>query len=90
MAFYFLHRWLYNLPETMRIQISKWLPALLMMLVIFWFSAQPSSELPVFDWADRIVKKGGHMAGYGLLGFLYWRALDFAPRRHGSWQCCTP
>jgi len=68
----------------MRTQISKWFPALFVMLVIFWLSAQPSSELPVFDWADRIVKKGGHMAGYGLLGLLYWRALDF--RQHKRWM----
>lgn len=70
----------------MRVQILKWLPALLMMLVIFWFSAQPSSELPVFGWADKIAKKGGHMVGYALLGLLYWRALDFRPeRRWTAW-----
>jgi len=56
------------------------------MLVIFWFSAQPSSELPVFDWADRIVKKGGHMLGYALLGLSYWRAFDFkAEKRWIAW-----
>lgn len=48
-----------------------------MMLVIFWFSAQPGSELQTFNWADRIIKKGGHMLGYGLLALWYWRALDF-------------
>ena len=51
------------------------------MLAIFWFSAQPSSVLPVFDWADRIVKKGGHVAGYALLGLSYWRAFDFKPEK---------
>src|SRR5215208_1872873 len=60
----------------MRIRIMKWLPALLMMLVIFLISARPSSSLPNFDWADSIVKKGGHMIGYALLALLYWRAFD--------------
>jgi VanZ family protein len=68
----------------MRIQFFKWLPALLIMLVIFRFSARPSSELPSFDWADRIVKKGGHMFGYALLALSYWRALDF--RQEKRWM----
>jgi VanZ family protein len=63
--------------DHMRIQISKWLPVLFVMLVIFLFSARPPSELPYFDWADRIVKKGGHIIGYAVLAFLYWRAFDF-------------
>ena len=53
------------------------------MLTIFLFSARPSSELPNFDWADRIVKKGGHMTGYALLALSYWRALGF--RREKWW-----
>jgi VanZ family protein len=57
--------------------VLRWLPALLVMLTIFFFSAQPSSELPYFDWADRIIKKGGHMTGYALLALSYWRALGF-------------
>src|SRR5215207_4888460 len=60
----------------MRIQISKWLPALFMMMVIFLMSARTSSELPNFDWADTIVKKAGHMVGYAVLALLYWRAFD--------------
>jgi VanZ family protein len=65
----------------MKTQFSKWLPVLLTMLVIFWFSAQPASEIPTFDWADSIIKKGGHVIGYGLLTLFYWRALDFRPER---------
>lgn len=60
----------------MRTQISKWLPVLLMMLAIFWFSAQPGSDLPTFDLLDKIIKKGGHMLGYALLALSYWRAFD--------------
>jgi VanZ family protein len=54
-----------------------------MMLIIFLFSAQPSVDLPNFDWADRIVKKGSHMAGYALLALSYWRALGF--RQEKRW-----
>jgi len=72
--------------KNLRTFISNWLPALLIMLVIFWFSAQPSSELPTFNWADKLLKKGGHMLGYAFLAFSYWRALDFKPgKRWLAW-----
>ena len=57
--------------------VLRWLAALFMMLVIFFVSAQPSSDLPNFAWADRIVKKGGHTIGYALLAISYWRAFQF-------------
>lgn len=67
-------------------RISKWLPSLLVMLVIFLFSAQSSSSLPSFDWADRIVKKGGHMLGYALLAWTYWHGFDYRKdKRWLSW-----
>jgi VanZ family protein len=59
----------------------RWLPALFMMLLIFFISAQPSSNLPNFDWADRLVKKSGHAIGYAILALLYWRALDFKDKK---------
>ena len=51
-----------------------WLPAISMMLAIFAFSSIPSTSMPHFSWADLIVKKGGHMLGYGLLAlaFFWW------------------
>jgi VanZ family protein len=55
--------------------VPRWLPALLTMAAIFWFSAQPNYKLPEFDWADRIVKKGGHMLGYAALAISYWYGL---------------
>jgi len=58
-------------------KILKWLPALFVMLVIFLFSAQPSPDLPNFDWADKIVKKGGHVVGYALLAWSYWHGFDY-------------
>lgn len=46
-----------------------------MMTAIFWLSSLPSSELPDFAWADWIVKKSGHVLGYGLLAASYRHAL---------------
>jgi VanZ family protein len=60
---------------TLRKLIIRWLPAVLLMAVIFVFSSIPSNELPDFDWADRLVKKGGHALGYGLLALSYARGL---------------
>ena len=65
-----------------KIKILNWLPALVMMSVIFWFSAQPAEELPVFSWADTIVKKSGHVIGYGLLAFTYWYGLGMARQKN--------
>ena len=62
-------------------KLRTWLPALLLMGLIFWFSSQPSFNLPDFTWADRIVKKGGHMLGYGLLSWAYWHAFEMKPNR---------
>lgn len=57
--------------------VPRWFPAMLIMLVIYVFSSIPSDEMLDFDWADRIVKKGGHMLGYGLLAISYWHALSY-------------
>ena len=61
--------------------VLRWLPALIVMGVIFLFSSQPSTSLPDFNWADKIVKKGGHMVGYGLLALSYWYAFAWAGNR---------
>ncbi len=57
--------------------VLLWLPALSVMLAIFLVSAQPLSNLPNFAWADRVIKKGGHMVGYAFLAVSYWRVLGF-------------
>ena len=60
----------------------KWMPALIMMAAIFWFSSQPITDLPNFNWADMLVKKSGHMIGYALLAIAYWFGLD---RKRDQW-----
>ncbi len=64
-----------------RTKLVNWLPALVMMSIIFWFSSQPAEQLPVFSWADTIVKKSGHVIGYALLTLSYWYALGMAKNK---------
>lgn len=63
--------------------VYRWSPAALLMVVIFVLSARPSTEMPSFGIWDYFVKKGGHVAGYGLLALTYWRGLGL--ERGGKW-----
>ncbi|MBW8010001.1 MAG: VanZ family protein [Chloroflexi bacterium] len=49
----------------------RWIPAIIVMLIIFIVSSRPSTQLPNFGWLDLVVKKGGHLIGYGLLANYY-------------------
>ncbi len=60
--------------------LRRWLPALAIMAVIFYASSTPSRELPQFGVWDFLVKKGGHLGGYALLGAAYAFALQRGPR----------
>src|SRR5512137_637837 len=53
----------------------RWVPAILMMGIIFVASSTPASNLPYFGAIDLLVKKGGHAIGYALLGLSYFYAL---------------
>jgi len=55
--------------------IERWGAAVLLMLAIFVLSSRTPAELPDFGWADRVLKKGGHMLGYGLLALSYWHGM---------------
>ena len=61
--------------------LLRWLPAALIMAVIFGFSSTPSTKLPSFGLLDFVVKKGGHMLGYGLLANAYWVGLRLEKHR---------
>ncbi len=66
--------------------VRRWAPAVLLMAAIFLFSARPSTQLPDFGVWDSVVKKGGHMLGYGLLALAYWWGLELEPgRRWLAW-----
>ncbi|HNA89089.1 MAG TPA: VanZ family protein [Anaerolineales bacterium] len=55
--------------------VPRWLPSVLMMLIIFGFSSRTSNELPNFGGWDYFVKKTAHGIGYGLLALSYLYAL---------------
>lgn len=55
---------------------SRILPPLALMAAIFYLSAQPDLNSGLGIW-DTIGRKIVHMAEYGLLWFLWWRALGY-------------
>jgi VanZ family protein len=65
----------------MKKTLFRWLPAIVIMAVIFGFSSTRSTKLPSFGLLDFVVKKGGHMLGYGLLALAYWYGLRFQKKR---------
>lgn len=60
--------------------LPRWIPALLMMGIIFLFSSRTGTELPDFLSWDYVVKKASHVIGYGLLATAFYFALRFAPK----------
>lgn len=61
----------------------RWLPAIIMMGLIFMFSSLPNSRVPYFGQWDVLIKKGGHALGFGMLGLAYAYAL---PTRLSRWH----
>ncbi len=61
--------------------MKRWGPALVMMGLIFFASSIPSDSMPKVENFDTLVKKGGHMLGYGLLGLSLMRAQE-----RSSWK----
>ena len=62
-------------------KFMRWIPAIFVMLAIFIASATPSTKIPNYGFWDTLVKKGGHMIGYGLLAGAYWYGLGFDRRK---------
>lgn len=60
--------------------VFKFLPALLIMLAIFLFSARPGDILPMRLWKQALYKVG-HVVGYAMLAISYWRAFGFNPKK---------
>ena len=59
--------------------LSRFAPPLLLMGLIFFFSAQPDLNSGLGSW-DTVLRKLAHMAEFGLLWFLWWRALGYGSR----------
>ena len=56
--------------------VSRFAPPLLLMGVIFFLSAQPDLNSGLGTW-DTILRKLAHIAEFGLLWLLWWRALGY-------------
>jgi MYXO-CTERM domain-containing protein len=56
--------------------VSRFAPPVALMAVIFAFSAQPDLGTGLGVW-DTILRKLAHMAEYGLLWWLWWRAFAY-------------
>ncbi len=59
--------------------VSRFAPPILLMAVIFALSAQPDLNTGLGVW-DLILRKCAHMTEFGLLWFLWWRALGYGSR----------
>jgi len=73
--------------HALRGRVVAWFPAIAGAGLIFTFSAQPNLRfLPDADM-DFLVRKAGHMAVFGILALLAWRALatTTAWRRPWAW-----
>src|SRR4051794_27201945 len=55
-------------------KLDPWAPPLVLMAVIFFFSAQPSLNSGL-GWIDHLGRKIVHASEYALLCVLWWRAL---------------
>ena len=60
---------------------ARLVPPLALMGLIFFFSAQPDLGTGLGVW-DTILRKAAHMTEYGVLWWLWWRALGY--RRVGA------
>ena len=56
--------------------LRYWLPPGIWMGLIFILSAQPTLPQHPEALLDLVLKKAGHMMGYGILAFLLWRAFS--------------
>lgn len=59
----------------------RWIPAILIMALIYLASATPSAKMPNYGFWDTLVKKSGHMTGYGLLASALWYAQNFDQKK---------
>jgi len=67
--------------------LVAWLPAIAWAGLIFVFSAQPNLRFVPDEGLDFLVRKAGHMAVFGILALLLWRAMagTTAWRRPWAW-----
>ena len=73
--------------HTRRRRVAAWLPAIAWAGLIFVFSAQPNLRFAADAGLDFVIRKADHMAVFGILALLLWRALagTTAWRRPWAW-----
>jgi|YNPBryBLVA2012_1023415.scaffolds.fasta_scaffold00604_5 VanZ family protein len=59
----------------MRSLLNRWGPPLAWMGLIFFLSSQPDLPSAPEAWLDLLLKKGAHALAFGVLAWLYLRAL---------------
>jgi VanZ family protein len=69
--------------QSILVFLRRWGPALVMMVIIFFFSSLPSTSVPDFGKFEFSVKKGGHALGYLLLGRAWLYGIQ--PRKKAPW-----
>ncbi|SRR5581483_7006489 len=70
---------------TAQAKIRRWLPAILMMGIIFAFSSTLSSELPNFGLLDFLIKKTSHALGYAILALCFLHAVRRDEKARWYW-----
>ena len=55
--------------------LATWAPTIAWAALIFAFSAQPNLRFVPDELLDFVVRKLGHMAVFGILALLLWRAV---------------
>ena len=66
--------------DTLRTLLWRWVPALVVMALIFVASSQTGADLPDFGTWDWTAKKSGHVLFYALLALAYLRGLAYGRR----------
>lgn len=69
--------------------LVRWMPALMVMLVIFLLSGIEAEDMPTLGFWDTLVKKGGHLLGYGILALCFWYGMHWELQRTWTALCLT-
>jgi VanZ family protein len=65
--------------------LAAWLPAVAWAGLIFAFSAQANLRFVPDEGLDFVIRKLGHMAVFGVLALLLWRALAMTTALRRPW-----
>lgn len=67
------------MPTTLKHLITRWLPLIVYCILIYIQSSHPvPEEIPSFRFMDKML----HVAAYGVLAILFYRAYQTLPIRH--------